>query len=243
MNRRFFISQAVPAAAGLALLTSSGSSLADDTDHLIKKSKENDKKDGKHKAKEPEVTANEDLMREHGILNRVLLVYEECQRRLSGKNFEPSALNKAAIIIRDFIEKYHEEIEEEHVFALLTTSGKHVKLCQDLKLQHDIGRKITSELITLSSSKPDDEALKKMDEGIARFIRMYRPHEAFEDTVVFPAFRELLSEKEYKQYGDKFEARERKQFGTDGFDKYQEKITEIEKSLGIYDIKQFTPKV
>src|SRR5436190_7019562 len=36
------------------------------------------------KPEEEDVTPGEDLMREHGVLNRVLLVYEECARRLDG---------------------------------------------------------------------------------------------------------------------------------------------------------------
>ncbi|HLO01180.1 MAG TPA: hypothetical protein VK208_22170, partial [Pyrinomonadaceae bacterium] len=35
-------------------------------------------------ATEPEVTATEDLMREHGILRRALLVYQESATKLSG---------------------------------------------------------------------------------------------------------------------------------------------------------------
>ena len=43
---------------------------------------------------EEEVSPAEDLMREHGVLNRILLVYEECVRRLSARrpDFAPRLL-------------------------------------------------------------------------------------------------------------------------------------------------------
>ena len=40
------------------------------------------KKEGKEKL--PEVNPVEDLMREHGVLRRVLLIYEEATRRIQG---------------------------------------------------------------------------------------------------------------------------------------------------------------
>ncbi len=34
---------------------------------------------------------------------------------------------------------------------------------------------------------------------------MYRPHEAREDTILFPALRKLVSKNEYHSLGEKFE--------------------------------------
>jgi hypothetical protein len=51
------------------------------------------------------------------------------------------------------------------------------------------------------------------------FIRMYRPHEAWEDTVLFPEVRRLLREKELRELGDVFEERERQLFGENGFER------------------------
>ena len=63
------------------------------------------------------VTPPEDLMREHGVLKRVLLIYREGIRRLQASEQLPAdALNAGAAIIRSFIEDYHEQLEEQHVF-------------------------------------------------------------------------------------------------------------------------------
>src|SRR5262249_11773367 len=57
---------------------------------------------------EEDVTPAEDLMREHGLLARILLVYEEGLRRLDAKQEPPlDALASAAGIVRTFVEDYH----------------------------------------------------------------------------------------------------------------------------------------
>src|SRR5438132_11296739 len=62
--------------------------------------------------KEAEVGPPEDLMREHGVLKRVLLIYGEVLRRIDAKqDFPPEALVEAAGIIRSFVEDYHEKLE------------------------------------------------------------------------------------------------------------------------------------
>jgi len=54
--------------------------------------------------KEEAVTPPEDLMREHGVLDRVLLVYEAVIRRFgAGEDFDPTVLTDSATIVRDFI--------------------------------------------------------------------------------------------------------------------------------------------
>jgi hemerythrin-like domain-containing protein len=70
---------------------------------------------------------------------------------------------------------------------------------------------------------------------------MYAPHEAREDTVLFPELHKIVSRHEYDSLGEEFEKIERKTFGGDGFDIYVDKVTSLEKQLGIYDLGQFTP--
>ncbi|PYJ53056.1 MAG: hypothetical protein DME83_03570, partial [Verrucomicrobia bacterium] len=68
----------------------------------------------KSEEKEAEVGPPEDLMREHGVLKRVLLIYGEVLRRIDAKqDFPPEALADAAGIIRSFVEDYHEKLEED----------------------------------------------------------------------------------------------------------------------------------
>ena len=77
---------------------------------------------------------------------------------------------------------------------------------------------------------------------IRAFIRMYRPHEAREDTVLFPAFQKLVGHAEYDRLGEKFEEREHKMFGEDGFENAVRQVAQLEDALGIGDLAQFTPR-
>lgn len=172
-----------------------------------------------------EVAPNEDLMREHGLLNRVLLIYEECVRRK-----DAATLAQAATIIKDFIEDYHEKLEEQFVFPRV--AKKLGDLTAILQKQHERGRVITAQLTAGTGDMP---------QLVGAFIRMYRPHEAREDTVIFPAFHEAVGEKEYDRLGEKFEDREHQLFGAKGFEGKLDEVAEIEKKLGIYDLARFTP--
>ena len=189
---------------------------------------------------EEEVSTNEDLMREHGVLNRVLLIYEEAERRIAAKQqFDPAIVGNAAGLIKSFIEDYHEKLEENHLFPRFEQAGKLVDLTVVLRAQHAMGRRVTERL--LASAKNKD--LKTMSESLHQFVRMYRPHEAREDTVLFPALHQIVTPHEYDAMGEQFEKIERQTFGGDGFDMAVDKVTDLEKQLGIYDLSQFTPNV
>ncbi|HET8891532.1 MAG TPA: hemerythrin domain-containing protein [Candidatus Angelobacter sp.] len=189
---------------------------------------------------EEDVSTNEDLMREHGVLNRVLLIYDEAIRRLQAREkFDPAVLTKSAGIIKSFIEDYHEKLEEDHIFPRFEQSGKLIELTTNLRAQHAIGRRVT-EGILASAKSGDTETLRTL---LAAFNRMYRPHEAREDTVLFPALHKVVSKHEYDAMGEQFETIERKTFGGDGFDMAVDQVTELEKQFGIYDIAQFTPSL
>lgn len=210
---------------------------------LAQKKAEPVKKTESAKEKEEEeggedVSTNEDLMREHGVLNRVLLIYEEVNHRIAGKqDFDPALVTKSAGLIKSFIEDYHEKLEEDHLFPRFEQAHQLVELTVNLRAQHAMGRRVTERI--QESAKAKDMAT--LSTSIAAFVRMYRPHEAREDTVLFPALHKLVSRHEYDAMGEEFEKIERKTFGGDGFDMAVDQVTEIEKKLGIYDISQFTP--
>jgi hypothetical protein len=52
-----------------------------------------------------------DLMEEHGVLKRVLLIYREALSRLDNGHEPPtSAIHQGALVIHDFIEAFHEAL-------------------------------------------------------------------------------------------------------------------------------------
>ena len=72
---------------------------------------------------------------------------------------------------------------------------------------------------------------------------MYRPHEAREDTVLFPAFRSVVTPQEYSSLGEEFEEKEHQLFGEEGFSGIVEQTAAIERALGIYELNQFKQRV
>jgi hemerythrin-like domain-containing protein len=197
----------------------------------------------KKKQKEEEVGPTEDLMREHGVLNRVLLVYDHFIERIEQKqDVKPESVTAAANIIRSFVEDYHERQEEQFLFPRFQKAGVLTDLVPVLKVQHEAGRRLTDQALTLANARGSDDRVK-LAQALRRFVRMYRPHEAREDTVLFPALRKIVSPHEFDALGEQFENNEHKQFGADGFEMYRDKVADLEKQLGIYDLAQFTPKV
>ncbi len=195
------------------------------------------------KEQDENISTNEDLMREHGILKRVLLIYEEIIRRVGAQQeFPPQTVTDSANIIRKFIEDYHEKLEEDHLFPRFRKANKLVDLVSVLYTQHQAGRKITDRVLASAQSLKTAEDRKAMATDLSAFVRMYAPHEAREDTVLFPTLHKIVSPQEYEALGKKFDEIEHKTFGGDGFDIYLDKVTGIEKHLGIYDLAQFTPR-
>ena len=202
-------------------------------------------KEGEHQKQSQmeDVTPPEDLMREHGVLNRVLLIYDGAIRNFGhNESFDHSIISKSAHIIREFIEDYHERNEEHFLFPRFKQAGKLVGLVDILYQQHQAGRRLSDTILRLvpASATPGYDR-HRLVETMQAFIRMYRPHEAREDTVLFPALRSVVSPNEFDAMGEDFEKDERQKFGEDGFEKMVSQVADFERALGIYDLSKFTP--
>jgi hypothetical protein len=85
---------------------------------------------GERGEKEPEVTATEDLMREHGVIRRALLVYVDTAPKLrqNSSTVDAAALRQVAQLFRTFGEDYHERmLEEQHIFPVIQKQGGELK--------------------------------------------------------------------------------------------------------------------
>ena len=192
-----------------------------------------------------DVGAAEDLMREHGILNRILLIYEEGLRRLQAKeDVSPDVFHKPATLVRKFVEDYHEKLEEKFIFPEFEKQKKLVDLVKILRGQHEAGRKVTDVILrnAIADQFRKKDSRTELVTACRGFIRMYRPHEAREDTILFPALHKIVSAERLKELGEQFEKEEDRLFGEEGFEKTVDQVAAIEKQLGIYDLAQFTAK-
>ena len=189
---------------------------------------------------EAEVTPGEDLMQEHGVLERVLLIYDEAARRIdTGDRFDPALVAGAAGVIRPFIEEYHEQNEEHFVFPRLEAAQRERALVGVLRTQHERGREVTAEIIRLANDGSDQAQLGR---ALRSFARMYRPHAAREDTVLFPAFRSVIGDAAYRELGEQFEEQEHAHLGEHGFENAVFEVARLETALVIEDLAQFTPR-
>ena len=193
-----------------------------------------------------EVAPTEDLMREHGILQRLMLIYDEIGQRLKqGEEFPLAVLVDANSLIRRVMQDYHEPNEQFHIFNRFSNAGKFSELVAILYQQHLAGRRLIDQVKIMSTAerlKNPAERLK-VAAYLNLFNQVYRRHAAWEDTVLFPAFRSVISPNDFAALGETFAKEEQKLFGPNGFEKIVEQVADLEKKLTIYDLRQFTPKL
>ena len=194
-----------------------------------------------------DIPPTEDLMREHGVLRRVLLVYDEAARRLTGDEATAAAVvASAAGLVHRFVETYHEKLEEEFVLPKLEKAGKLVELAKVIRAQHAAGRKLTDAIAKAAKAATGKAAGAEQRRAIVvpmqSFTRMYTAHAAWEDTELFPAYRALFTEAQLDELGERFEEQEHKILGSAGFEGALKEVGDLETALGIHDLAVFTPR-
>lgn len=236
LRRRQWLLGACTVGAGVVLVGCDQKSARDAEEEAAEKA-------GKENAG-AEVTATEDLMREHGVLRRCLLVYQQSADRLraNAPAIPPDALQKTAKLFRAFGEEYHEKkLEEAYIFPeVQKTGGLAASYVGVLNAQHQRGREITDYILSVTSAAKIAGNLPEFARALEGFARMYQHHAAIEDTIVFPAWKRTMNKDQFDLISDKFEDIEREQFGKDGYEDAVKQVGEIETSLGLADLAQFT---
>src|SRR5262245_46094481 len=182
-----------------------------------------------------DVSPGEDLMREHAVLERIFLIYDEAARRLvAGEDIAPHVFTDAAGVVRSFIEDHHERDEERHVFPRLEKANRLITVVSRLRVQHDEGRRLTDTIVHLAATTDRRaENHQALAEAATSFVRMYRPHAAQENTVVFPEFRHVVTVDEYATFRANLEKEEHAMYGGDPFPMFLEKVAAIERQMGL----------
>ncbi|MFW6157030.1 MAG: hemerythrin domain-containing protein [Armatimonadota bacterium] len=192
-------------------------------------------------AEEDAVSANEDTMREHALLARILIVYDEAADRIARNEDVPAGpIINAAELIHEYIGEYHETKEEEDIFPHLRDAGRHVALVNELERQHSLSRRLTDRILRYAEAADTPPERQALIRDLRGFAQMYRPHAAREDTVVLPALQAVLSAEEYAELGEAFEEHEHELFGDDPFGRFVDRVAEIERSLGVHEISRYS---
>ncbi|MBX3159762.1 MAG: hemerythrin domain-containing protein [Deltaproteobacteria bacterium] len=177
------------------------------------------------------VTPIEALVCDHGILRRVMYLYDEAARRMEGnEDVAMDVVGACAATIRRVIEDVHERLEEELVFPRLERT--HGELVGVLRRQHGVGRGLTDQVLALMKGASADHLVF----SLRAFTRMYRPHADREDTVVFPAVRDAVGPAGYRELGEQLGERTRQLLGSRDEDRALEDVARLERALGVDDL-------
>lgn len=132
-------------------------------------------------------------------------------------------------IIRNFIEDYHEKLEEDYLFPRFKKANTLVDLVDILTVQPRKGRIVTDRKLNLARNNfTTEDDKKQLRSYLYSFKRMYSLHEAREDTVFFPAVKRIVSGNVYDSLGEKFEDKAHELSGQDGFEMIVDKVAGIE---------------
>src|SRR4029079_11887445 len=135
-----------------------------------------------------------------------------------------------------------EACESVYVFLRRHEAGRVTGLVRTLLIQHDRGRHLTAGITELTADGVRTAVARvALHSRLDAFVRMYEPHEAWEDTVVFPAFREVTPDRVFTELGERFADEQRTLFGTGAVGHILELGAAIEAALGIGDLNAFTP--
>lgn len=192
---------------------------------------------------ETKVSPPEDLMREHDVLHRIMLVYQKIvATQAPPAEWPAKSLTESARLTQRFIEEYHQKLEEDYVFPAFEKAGKMTDLTAVLRKQHDAATRLTQAILKEAEGLKEPADAKRLTQHVNAYIAMYEPHSAREGSVLFPALHTVVKPKDYEDMGERFEEIEHKKFGESGFEGIVTQVAAIEKALGIYDLSQFTPK-
>jgi hemerythrin-like domain-containing protein len=176
------------------------------------------------------ISPTEDLMREHGLLNRLLLIYE-----VLIVNPQIDLFHAVAQLITHFVHNYHERLEEQYIFQMIQQRTTNVNLKTLIKIlikQHQIGQTLTQDILSSHS-------ILLIQQRVKAFIHMYRAHESREDTEVFTEFNHLASQEESNHLGEIFEETEDTKFGEHGYENLLQSVIKLEKHLQIHKITTY----
>lgn len=187
------------------------------------------------------VSAIEILSRGHGLLIRMIIIYElSAARANKGEKIDPAIVLKTTQIIRHYLHDYHEKMEEQHVFAPLERAQVCFNSIQELKVQHGSSYELTGRIEKATTAgKLNSEVTGYMID----YATMYKHHSAWEDTVIFPAFDAHVNKKDIAELASVFASEEHKILGHDGFDSFLNQVADLEKQLGIFELSSSTPKI
>lgn len=192
------------------------------------------------------VNATERLMSEHGLIQRLMICFEEAANKLeSDAEVLASPLLGAGSIVDEFVGMYHEELEEQHIFRALEGNEELAGLILTLRRQHAAGRRLTARMIRIAGGGPRVTGPERATLAVfcRSYARMYRAHAAYEDTLLMPALRKLLGADAFGELSGQVAEFARNTLGVVGLEDALERVRAVEAALGIGSLEDFTAEL
>jgi len=201
------------------------------------------KEEKKERAEEMEVNAPEDLMRQHAVASRLLLIYDNAANPDSNwARPSAKALVSTAQMIRSNVDEHHMKLEEEIIFPLFQKGGTTTDLVTTLREQHTVARRL-NDAILRAVEKGESTTAGSLIRDLRAYTRMLAAHTAYEETSLYPLLRTAVSPQEYEQMERTLHEADRKKMGPQGFAGLVAKVAELESTAGITGLAQFTERV
>jgi hypothetical protein len=198
--------------------------------------------DAPKKASDDTLTPAEILSRNNGFLQRVMLVYETAIRRANdGGDIDPKIISISAETTRDFFHKYNEKAKQDLIYPVFKKAGRMVELVNAVIAQQAEGAKLTDRIIENAPKIHTKDQREALADDIARFIAIYRPLIAREETDIFPTLHALTTPDDYKSLANELLKRQMAAFNQDGFETATKNIADIETKMGTHDLAQAPP--
>jgi hemerythrin-like domain-containing protein len=183
-----------------------------------------------------------EVSREHTMTDRLLLVCESFADKLEKKApLLPGTLMQAADLTRAFVQDRQEMQEEKYIFPVFIRANMEPTLIATLLEQHQAGRRLIEGIRIKLREQPTPAGDAFVAASLRAFVRMYRPHLAYENTMLLPEFRDLVSSAEYTGLETSFRSEESRRQQEKGAENVMELIALLENSLGISDISRYNP--
>lgn len=189
------------------------------------------------------VSAPEALSREHGMLTRLLLAIDNVvNNAIEDRNTDLSPINSASRAIQAVVADHHMAFEEQNIYPRMEQIDYLNSMTETLEGQHDDARVINKMVLdmTRGGKVKGKSELDELTLLTKSFKEMITAHAAWEETVIFPAMYDLLSERDMSDINKKFLEAEQKLLGNKGIVEIYRNIDDIEEAAGTHDLSMFT---
>lgn len=187
------------------------------------------------------VPVTEKMLLKNAVIMRILMIFERIIRILNYKSNGEleikdtlDKLNNVCKLIKDNLYEMFNLVDKK-IYKIFENT-KYYSLIRVLRHQHNIGR----DLIKLIEENINQN-FTTLNVYISDYIYMYRAIISREDTIITGLVRKILTSEEFVNLSYEFRMDVYKLYGPSWRKNILEKIIDIERSLGIDSLSQFTP--